>query len=174
LKDRLSVARVGRSVGVKGEMKLNILSDFPQQFKRGATFSTDKGDLTIESYNPKRGTVKFAGIDSLEDAKKYTNAYLYSTQEATKESIKLDDGEFFWFDIIGSDVFENGEYLGRVKDIARLPSCDYLEIETSKKLIEKGFSKKFLIPFLDKFVTDVDVDGKKIILNGAKDILNAS
>ncbi len=155
-------------------MKLHVLCDFPQQFKKGATFSTDRGELTIEHYNPARGVVKFSQINSPEEAKRYTNAYLYTTMDETRKDISLDEDEYFWFDIIGLDAYEKGERLGKVKDIQRLPACDYLEIETEPSLKELGFAKSFMIPFLDKFIKDVDLKSKKIELQGAKEILEAS
>lgn len=171
---KLSVARLGRSVGLKGEMKLHELTDFPEQFKKGASFQTDRGELKIESYNPKRGTVKFEGIDSPEEAKRYTNAYLYSDEERTKQEVELGEGEYFWFDIIGSEVYEEDKRLGKVKDIQRLPSCDYLEILTDEALIQEGLPKSFLLPFQDPFIKEVDTAKKRIEVQGATDILEAS
>ncbi len=171
---KLSVARLGRSVGLKGEMKLHELTDFPEQFKKGAAFQTDRGELRIESYNPKRGTVKFEGIDSPEEAKRYTNAYLYSDEERTKQELQLGEGEYFWFDIIGSDIYEEGKRLGKVRDIQRLPSCDYLDIATDATLIQEGLPKSFLLPFQDPFIKEVDTADKRIEVQGARDILEAS
>ncbi len=171
---KLAVARLGRSVGLRGDMKLHNLSDFPEQFVKGATFQSDRGELEIEHYNPQRGTVKFKGIDSPEEAKKLTNVYLYSSEEETKKHIALEEGEYFWFDILGCRVYEEGKPLGEVKDIARYPAADYLVIATDKALIEQGKPKRFLVPFLDRFVEDVDIEAKRIELRGAQDILDAS
>jgi len=171
---KLAVARLGRSVGLRGEMKLHDLSDFPQQFVEGAIFQSDRGELEIERYNPRRGTIKFKGVDTPEDAKRLTNAYLYSTQEQTKEQIELGEGEYFWFDILGSDVYESGELLGKVEDIQRFPAADYLLIKTDKRLTDRGMPKSFMIPFLDRFIQEVDTERKRIDVVGGKEILEAS
>ena len=81
---KVEVAKLGRAVGLKGELKLHLLSDFPEQFKKGAKFKIDDKELVVEYYNPKRGVIKFLGINSPEDARKLTNKIIYSTIEETK------------------------------------------------------------------------------------------
>ena len=170
---KLAIARLGRSVGLKGDMRFFILTDFPEQFHAGATFASDRGELTIERFDPKRGTVKFVGIDTPGDAKKLTNAYLYSDEEQTREHIELGEEEYFWFDIIGCKIVEEGELLGEVVDIQRLPSADYLLVRTDEKLAHE-LPKSFLLPYLDPFIQNVNIENKEIQTQGAKDILEAS
>jgi 16S rRNA processing protein RimM len=171
MKNKISIAKIGKSWGVKGWQKLHLLTDFPEQFKPGATFESDRANLTIEKIDLRRGLVKFKGIDTPEDAKKLTNRQLYTTVEDTKENIQLKENEYFWFDIIGCDVYENGELLGKVKEIERA-DVDYLLINTDKKLIEDGFPKRFLIDF-KRHVKDVDIENKKIEASGAKELLES-
>jgi len=171
---KLAIARLGRSVGLKGEMRFFDLSDFPEQFQKGASFESDRGRLTIEKINPARGTIKFVGIDTPEDAKRLTNAYLYSDEKSTKELLSLNEGEYFWFDIIGLALYEKGELLGHVEDIQRLPQCDYLLVRTAQELVAQKLPKSFLLPFSDPFIVDVDLQAKRIEAAGARDILEAS
>ncbi|MRJ01867.1 MAG: 16S rRNA processing protein RimM [Epsilonproteobacteria bacterium] len=170
---RLTVARLGRTVGLKGEMRLHLFTDFPEQFQKGTRFQSDRGELTVEYYNPQRGVIKFVGINRVEEAKPYTNAFLYRDEEETRASIPLEEGEYFWFDILGSSIYENGELLGKVRDIQRLPSADYLVIETSEEL-RRNFPKSFLLPYQDPFIQEVNIEEKRISVKGAKDILEAS
>ncbi|MDO8260641.1 MAG: ribosome maturation factor RimM, partial [Candidatus Magasanikbacteria bacterium] len=37
----LHIATIGKTVGLKGDMKLHIQSDFPEQFKKGSSFFID-------------------------------------------------------------------------------------------------------------------------------------
>jgi len=170
--NKIPIAKIGKTYGIKGWQKIHLLTDFPEQFKNGKTFPSDKIDLTIEKIDLKRGLVKFKGVDTPEDAKKLTNRMLYTTEEATKENIKLKKNEYFWFDIIGCNVYEDGELLGRVKEIERANEADYLVINTNPDLIEKKYPKRFLIDF-KRHVKDVDVENKKIDASGAKDILDS-
>jgi len=168
---KIPIAKIGKSHGIKGWQKIHLLTDFPEQFKPGTTFPSDKTSLTIDKIDLKRGLVKFKGIDTPEDAKKLTNRMLYTTEEETKENIKLKENEYFWFEIIGSDVYENGKHLGKVKEIERA-DVDYLVINTDEELIKQGYPKRFLIDF-KRHVKNVDVENKKIEANGAIDILES-
>jgi 16S rRNA processing protein RimM len=171
MKNKIPIAKIGKSYGIKGWQKIHLLTDFPEQFKPNTTFKSDKIDLTIEKIDLKRKLVKFKGIDNPEDAKKLTNRILYTTEEQTKENIKLKENEYFWFDILGCDVVENDTLLGKVIDIERV-DVDYLIIQTDKKLVNKGFPKRFLIDF-KRHVKDVDIEQKKITARNAIDILES-
>jgi len=168
---KIPIAKLGKSHGVKGWQKIHMLTDFPEQFQPGKTFSSDKIDLTIEKVDLKRGLVKFKGIDTPEDAKKITNRMLYTTEEETRENIKLNKDEYFWFDIENCDVYEDGKKLGRVREIERA-DVDYLVIDTDEELVKEGYPKRFLIDF-KRNVKDVDIENKKIEAQGAIELLDS-
>ena len=169
----LIIATIGKSVGLRGELKLHLHTDFEEQFKKGSTFQTDKNQkLTIQSYNSKRGIVKFLEINTVDEAKKLTNQKLLTSQEESRKNCKLDDGEYFWFDIIGCKVVEDGKTLGVVKDIQRIASNDMLEIKTDKSLVENGLKKSFLIPYVKNVYIDrVDLESKTIYTKDAYPLL---
>jgi len=168
------IAQVGRTVGLRGDLKLHLHTDFPQQFKKGITFKSDRGDLTVSDINLKRGTIRFEGFGNIDDAKKLTNAKIYSNLEQTKELCSLDEGEHFWFDIIGCDIVDDGEVLGKVVDIQRMLDIDYLQIKTDSKLVKENMPKEFLLPYIPRYIDSCDIDAKAIYTKDAKDILEAS
>ncbi len=174
--DLVAVAQVGRAYGVKGEVVLHILSDFPESIKSGNTYFSKFGDLTLLSYCPIKSIAKFAQIHSREEVQQITNLTLYTTQEATKEQCELKEGEFFWFDIIGSEVIENSEILGRVFAIDRFCGNDYLMIETSSNLTEQNLPKSFLIPYIERYILEVEStrNPKAIHTRFCKEILENS
>ena len=176
MNDKIYVAKLGKAVGLKGYLRLFIDSDFPEQFKKGASFTTNKKlTLTLEEYNPKTDLVKFKDYNDVDNAKKLTNQLLYVSLEQTKNSCKLKKNEHFWFDIISCDVFENDLYLGKVVEIHRYPIEDYLEIKTSKELVDKTLPKTFLIPYnVDNYIVGVDIQNKKIEVKNSFSILENS
>jgi 16S rRNA processing protein RimM len=156
-------------------MKLHLKTDFPEQFVKGASFlSNGKEKITLSDVNLERGLVKLNGITNPEDAKKFTNAKLYTTYEETRKNCHLDDGEYFFFDLEDCEVFEDGIKLGVVNEVERITITNYLSIKTDEALVAKGYAKKFLVPFIEPFKVCVDIDAKRIELRGAMDILEAS
>lgn len=172
--NRIKIAQIGKSVGLKGELKLHLFTDFPEQFKSGAKFLSDKIELEIESYNSKKALIKFTGFDTLEDAKKLTNRLLYSNIEKSRKDCKLKYDEYFYFDILNSTVVENSQNLGVVVDIDEIAKVNYFKIETSKELVDSGLAKSFLLPYLDRYIQKVDIESRVIYVEGAFDILESS
>lgn len=169
--DRLVVAKIGKTVGLDGRLKLHLSTDFPEQFKKGALFYSLGETLEIESYDVASSTVKFKNFNSVDDAAKLTNRTISTTLESTRQNCKLGKDEFFWFDIVGLEVLEEGETLGVVERIERYGITDYLSIKTDAKLVGEGLPKSFLLPYQDRFVLSVSLEDGKIYAANAKDIL---
>ena len=173
--DIVEVATIGRCVGLKGYLKLHNKSDFPEQFKKGATFFDKNNDqLTIKDYNRQKELVLFENFDDLDLAKVLVNRTIYTTKELTRKNCKLKKNEFFQFDIIGLKVIENGEILGIVEDIQDNFANSLLYIKTDEKLIMNGNPKNFYIPYLEHFIISVNLDNEEILVKGAISILENS
>ena len=156
-------------------MKLHLFTDFPEQFKNNTSFFINTHDrLTLREVNLERGLIKVDGVFTPEDAKKFTNKKLYATIEETRQNCKLPDGEYFWFDLVGSSIIEEDIELGKVVDIDRINSFNYPKIQTDEELVKKGFAKTFLLPHNKPFTIKTDIDSKRITVIGAMDILEAS
>ena len=168
------IAQIGRTIGLWGDLKFHIHTDFPEQFKVGSTYKSNRGDLTIADINFTRGTVKFRGYESIDSAKKLTNIKIYASIEQTKENCDLKKGEHFWFDVIGCSVKQGDEVLGIIEDIQRMGDTDYLLLKTDDALVKADLPKTFLIPYIDRYVLNADIEEKTVYVKDAKDILEAS
>ena len=157
--DLLEVAKLGRTIGLKGAVKIFDRSDFPSQFKKGAKFYLRNGEI-LE-------ILSFSGANS-------TNQILYRSKEDTRKFCKLQKGEFFYFDIIGLEIYEDGAVLGRVKDISQIGSGYLFEIETDESLISQALPKEFFIPYVDAYVKEISLSERKIFTQNARAILENS
>lgn len=176
MQSRVYVAKLGKAVGLQGHLRLFMETDFPNQFKKDAIFTTNKNvELKVVDYNPKKELIRFEEYLDVELAKRLTNSELFTTIEKSKEECILDENEHFWFDLMSCEVYEDDLLLGTVSDIHRFPLSDYLELKTDIKLIERGLPKVFLIPHIfNQFIINVDVNSKKITVKDSYDILENS
>ena len=173
--DKLQIATIGKVVGLWGELKLHLQSDFEDQFKIGSRFVLTNGkSVEIEHYNHAKSLVKFLGFNVREDAQKLTNQKLFTTVEETRKNCSLKDGQYFWFDVVGSSVYDAQLCLGIVDEIERIGVVDYLVVATSDELVEKEYSKKFYIPYIDKYIKQFDSEKKRIETKGGLLLLEAS
>ena len=172
--DNSLIAQIGRTIGLWGDLKFHLHTDFPEQFKVGKTYKSNRGDLTIADINFTRGTIRFTGYESIDSAKKLTNTKLFANEEQTKENCDLKEGQHFWFDVIGCVVKQDDEVLGLVEDIQRMADTDYLSVKTEESLVETGLSKHFLLPYIERYIIKVDTEEKIVYTKDAKDILEAS
>ena len=181
----IEVAKLGKSIGVHGALKCQLLTDFPEIFQKGVKFFAIFGSpyekithpLTLQTFDPQRHLITFEEITSMEAAKSLTNFILHSTLEDTRKHCALGKEEFFWFDIIGCKVSEAGILLGEVREIQRIGATDYLLVRTDSTL-QKGtptpLAKEFLIPYIAPFIKDTDLEAKTIYTQNAKALLEAS
>jgi len=174
LDDASLIAQIGRTIGLWGDLKFHIHTDFPEQFKVGKTYKSSRGDLTISDINFSRGIVKFRGYESIDTAKKLTNVKIFANIEQTRENCNLKEGQHFWFDIVGCAIKQDNETIGEVSDIQRMGDTDYLLVKTDKTLVEEDFPKSFLLPYIERYVLSVALNEKTIYAKDAKDILEAS
>lgn len=172
---KLKVALIGKTIGLKGGLKLHNISDFPEQFKIGSKFLlSDDSEIYIKSFDKNRSVVVFKDYEDINLASFLVNKSLFRSLEDTKKFCKLKKDEFFYFDVLGSKIIENGEILGVVEDIEKIANSDMFLIKTDESLIKAGFSKTFFIPYLDNFVSKIDIVSKEIFTKNAKAILENS
>ena len=175
MKNHLCIGKIGKPIGLKGEAKFHLFTDFIEQIQKGLSLIDESNkSYTIEHFNAKKPSVKFEQISSIDAIKPLVNTPLYQSIEDTRQKCRLDKDEFFWFDIIGCSIIENGILLGKIQDIDRLGSVDFLLIETDKSLTDKKLPKSFLIPYQERYIKSVDMDKKEITTNHAFDILENS
>jgi len=171
----LEVARLGKLVGLKGELKLHIHSDFPEQFSVGKVFTTQKNlSLEVASYDVKKGLISFKDFQSRESAAKLVNSFLFTSIEQSEKDCTLEEGEFFWYEIIGMNVKEQSILLGKIQEIQRIADVDYLVVQTDINLVDQKLSKSFYIPFIERYILDVDKALEEVHVKDALALLENS
>ncbi|MEA3490780.1 MAG: ribosome maturation factor RimM [Campylobacterota bacterium] len=172
--DRFIIAQIGKTVGLWGELKFHLYTDFPEQFKIGQTYQSGRGSLEILDIDQSRALIKFRGYETVESAKKLTNTKLYADKKQTLQNCILSEGEHFWFDMIGVSVLEDDEVLGSVTEIQRWMETDYLLVQTNQQLVNAGMPSSFLIPYIPRYIIEMDSVSNTLLTQDTKEILEAS
>ena len=153
--ERIIVGRVGAAHGIRGELRIIPLTDFPERFAALREVMVGDELLHIESVKPqgKNFLMRFREYAVREDAQRLTGRLL---TVARAEAAPLDDGEYYVFDIVGLTVYdEEDNELGTVENVLRTGSNDVYAVRS-----EDG--REILIPALRKVVRAIDVAGGRM------------
>lgn len=75
----------------------------------------------------------------------------------TKDAAELPEGSYFVHDLISMEVWQENTFLGKIKEILKVPANDIF-------VIEDEFGNETLIPFVLSFVENIDIENRKILL----------
>jgi 16S rRNA processing protein RimM len=164
----ITVARILRSQGQKGELRLRFFYLTPEEIRSlRSVFIRTGGELreyVTESLVPhgKDFDLKLKGVDSLSQADGLAGLEVLIPEGALKER---DQGEFFLFQLMGCTVIDiHGKTAGRVKDVISAGSGDILVVG--------GEGKEILIPFHESICIEVNVPGKLIRIDPPEGLLD--
>ena len=148
--DRIVIGRVGAPHGVRGDLRIIPLTDFPDRFTGLREVMVGDELLHIERIKPqgKNFLMRFRGYAVREAAQRLTGCLL--TVERA-EAAPLDEGEYYVFDIVGLAVYDEADRaLGTVENVLRTGSNDVYAVRT-----EDG--RELLIPALRAVVQQIDL-----------------
>jgi 16S rRNA processing protein RimM len=161
------VGRIGRPHGLRGEVAVQVRTDFPEQrFTAGAKLRGDTGrTLTVETVRPhgRALLVRFAGVVDRDAAAELCGLLL--TVDATALPDLDDPDEFYDHQLEGlAAVGSDGEALGTVREVVHAPASDLLVLET-----DRG---EALVPFVRAIVLEVDLAGGRVVLDPPAGLLD--
>jgi 16S rRNA processing protein RimM len=158
---RVTLARLVRPHGLRGEIAAEILTDFPERLTR-----LKNADLWDGSTPPRPITIRkcwlsqshggqavflFEGADSIEAAKRLVGLQV---QIPLHDRMPLGSAQYYVTDLIGCEVWDDSATLiGRVKDVTTT-GTSVLEVETS--------DGELLIPLAQEICTHIDPASRRI------------
>lgn len=130
------------------------------RFKKGAILYIEANGeyrkVTVEAKRAKDKFIilKFNELNDINEAEKYLGNFLL----AEKDYSLLKKDEYFYEDLLNCTVyFDNGALIGLVCKIEEYGPYVTLRIKTNKKDV--------LIPFVEQYLSNVDIASKKIVIN---------
>jgi 16S rRNA processing protein RimM len=134
--------------GLRGGVRLEVLSDDPERFARGSVLHVegDTAPLTVAWSQPDGPglLLRFEEVPTREAAEVLRDAYLVAEEPAAA----LPDGAVWWHEVVGATVATTaGEALGSVIDVFRSGGAEVL-------VVEGGPHGEVLVPVVATIVTE--------------------
>lgn len=160
MQEILKIGLIVKPQGIKGEVKVQPLTDDINRFKNLKDVIIDGKNYRVLSATIGGGVVflSLSGISDRNTAETFRGKFLHITRE---NALPLEEGRYFIVDIIGCKIVtEDGETVGEVIDLFSART----DIFTVKLL--DGKIMRF--PFLKKVVKKVDVQNSIITVDKAR------
>lgn len=171
----LVIGRIGRAHGVRGEVSVDVRTDQPaERFAVGGVVtgrepdSSGAGDvhLTIETmrWHSSRLLLSFEGIADRTCAESLRGLLLVVEVAADERTDDPDD--FYDHQLVGLAVQQrDGVVVGTVGEVVHLPMQDLLAVR-------RADGDEVLVPFVRDIVPEVDLSGRRVIIEPPAGLLD--
>jgi 16S rRNA processing protein RimM len=169
----VTVARVAKARGVKGEVACDLLTDFPERFEGLeeliAVFPGGRRErLTLEGHwlHGDRVVLKLEGFDSPEEVSALVGCALAVPES---EAVELAEGEFYDWQLEGCRVETiEGVAVGTVREVLHTGG------EAPVLVIRDERERENLVPLAESICVEIDVDAKLIRVDAPEGLLEVN
>ena len=166
--DYFKLGQIVKKHGLKGELSILLDVDYPENYTELESVFVEVNQALVPFFieylqlNDNRGIVKFEGVDDLTCA---TRLFQTSLFLPIANLPVLEDGQFYYHDIVGYMVFEKSAgQIGRIKKVYEFPNQDLLAVTHQ--------NKEVLIPIHDQIISKVNHALKTIKVNLPEGLLD--
>ena len=157
----ISIGKIVNTHGLKGTLKIKSFTDFKEdRYKIGnllyISFKEEIIPVTVANFKTVKNldNLTFKEFNDINMVEKYKGSFLMFNKE---DALELALDEFYYDELIGMEVYNEDQLIGKCIDVRELPQGEILVVKRDSK-------KDALIPFRKEFVKDVDKDLKRINL----------
>lgn len=148
----LAVGKLRHAHGVRGEILMEVFTDFPERLQPGVTLYLGQAAMQVcltKSRRHQQGLlVTFDGYGSPEEVGQFRNQVVYVK---SADRPPLENGEYYHHQLIGLHVVSlEGATIGTVSEILETGASDVLVV-----IPETG--PEILIPVVDSFIRAIDL-----------------
>lgn len=150
----LSVGFLRRPHGVKGEIIMDLHTDFPERMKKGRKVfvGEDHRPMTLTNVRPHQNglLVKFDDIDTPDQAGLYRNQWVY----VQTKDVPLPEGQHYKHELLGLKVVdEEDNPLGALVEILETGANDVY-------VVRDDSGKELLLPNIPSVILDLDIGAR--------------
>jgi len=161
----ISVARIRRPQGRKGEVLADLLTDFPEKFSErkhlwliAGEGAASPREVELTGFWPHKGGVvlHFAGVDSISDAETLAGLIVAIPRSAR---VQLGEDEVYICDLIGCTLVDMASgtavNIGEIEDVDRTAGPVAL-------LVVREMARQILIPFAKAYLRRIDLEARRV------------
>ena len=156
----LAVGRIQRPHGVRGELRMEVLTDFPERLSHLKTLYLGERQqpYPLESVRLHHSIalIKLVGIDERNAADGLRGLVVYVSIE---DAVPLEEHEVYEYDLVGLEVVtDDGEHLGEIAELFTAPGANEV-------LVVHGPRGEILIPVTEEIVLSADLETGKVVIH---------
>jgi 16S rRNA processing protein RimM len=158
----LIIGKVVRPHGLRGELKVKILTEFPERFQllKEVYLSDESAEprpYQLEQARHHQGFVilKLRTCDDRTAAEKLRGWLVQIPREL---AMPLEEGAYYIYQVVGLQVWtEADEYLGRVVEVLEMPANDVYVV--------RGPRGEILLPAIESVVRQINLPAQRMIVS---------
>ncbi|MEY8443058.1 ribosome maturation factor RimM [Lactococcus ileimucosae] len=166
-----NVGTIVNTQGLQGEVRVISVTDFAEErFAKNTVLALfdKKGnyvqDLKVKTTRKQKNfyIIKFEGLYHINEVEAFKE---FSLKIAEDKLTELDEGEFYYHEIIGLDVYEQDKLIGQIKEILQPGANDVWVVKRKGK-------RDLLLPYIPPVVLNVDLKARRVdveIMEGLDD-----
>lgn len=167
IKNFIAIGKIVKTIGIKGNLKVVSLTDFPERFnsiKKIFLYDENKQKFLVNETDgstefkvteckvyDKYVNIKFDNYDRIEESSALINLILMIAED---KRVKLEKGNYYYYEMVGMNVFNKGELIGQIESVVNYGNDDLFNVTNN--------GQQILIPFRKEFVKNIDIKDKRI------------
>ena len=167
--DLAVVGSIARPHGIRGQVIVNVETDFPEErFRPGAELFVERRGavealrLTTVRFHRGRPIVGIAGVTRIEEAQPLAGLELRVPADVL---VALPSGMFYRHDLVGCRVeTAAGDVVGVVQRVEGT-------LEASRLVVTADQGDEILVPLVSEICTAIDAEGKRIVIEPPEGLL---
>lgn len=156
---KVRIGKIRNTHGLKGEVKVIPLTDFPDRFKLLKNVYVEDAHGVYNSFSvtgvrthKNDILLSLSGIEDVDAAKLLQNCYLAIDKA---DRMPLEENSYYIDDLIGCSVYEEDIYLGEVSDVVETGANDVYVLKSERW-------PNLCIPAVQNCIIKVDIMGQRI------------
>lgn len=154
----LAIGRIVRAHGLRGEVAVEVLTDFPERFDSikvvylGDSQQADLWEVIASRWNKDRALLTLGGCEDRSTAETLRGLLV---QIPVEEAMSLPEDEYYPHQLVGLDVVTvEGEDLGRISEV--------IFTNANEVYIVVGSRGQLFLPAIADVIDQVDLDGGRM------------